>query len=47
MFHSRLRARSAAGEAGRAATAFAGYTAPSAVAFRQITAFSPELAGSR
>ena len=47
MFRSRRKARSAAGEAGRAATAFAGYIAPIAVSFRRIVAFNPELAGSR
>jgi hypothetical protein len=47
MFRGRRKARSAVGEAGRTATAFTGYTAPRAVSFRRITAFSPEPAGSQ
>jgi hypothetical protein len=47
MLRMRRNARSAAGDAGAAATAFARYTAPVAASRRRIVALSPGLADSR
>ena len=47
MRRRRPQARSAAGDAGKAATAFTGYTAPIPVSFRRTAAFSAGQARSR
>ena len=47
MLRSRRKARSAAGDSGRTAIAFAGYAAPIAVSRRRTVDFNPEFAGRR